>query len=287
MNKDKIKQDIIPFVLERIRAKGILSVIGSISHYVIHSPPLFLDRIGRIGKRCNAPLFDKICIQTQTECNYDCPFCPNKKIDRPHGVMSLELYKKIIDELSSIDYNGVIYPYIQEPLLDKRIVELCRYASNKCPKARIIMESNGSLLNEKLAHELFSIPNLKLIVNDYTSGSVIKKILSFDLTPNERKKIILRKRSLSEKLTNRAGIIGESVELNNFCVIPFVQFFVTFDGKIILCCQDWKHEEIMGDVNKQTIQEIWNDNKYRILRKNLLRFNRVGICSKCDYWGIE
>lgn len=284
-----VAKDLITFIHERIKAKGLLSVIGSVNHYFLRLPPLFLDRVARIGKNLDPPLFDKICIQTQTECNYNCPFCPNNKVERPHGVMSFKLYKKIIDELSSLKFSGVIYPYIQEPLLDKRIVKLCEYASEKCPKASIIVETNGSLLTQDLAQKLCSIPKLKIIVNDYTPrNSVIKRILKFDLSFGERAKIILRKRSFSERLTNRAGNISELKKpLKNFCIIPFVEFYVAFDGKVLLCCQDWKHEEIMGNITNSSLEEVWYGEKYRVVRKQLLRLNRIGLCSKCDYWGVE
>jgi len=280
--------DIMDFLKFRIKTKGWLSVIGSFLHYYADvSNVFYLDRLLKLGKKDEMKLFDKICIQTQTECNYNCSFCPNKKIDRPHGIMKISLYRKIIDELHDLKFSGVIYPYIQEPLLDDRIVDLCFYASWKCPNALVNFETNGSLLTEELSHRLCSIRNFCMIVNDYRNGKIIEKVNSFDLNNEERKKIILRKRSLIQKLTNRAGNIGEPIKLNNFCNLPFVEFYIAYDGKVLLCCQDWKHEEIMGDLNENTIQEIWNNEKYQEFRKNLLKLNRIGLCSKCDYWGLE
>ena len=39
------------------------------------------------------------------------------------------------------------------------------------------------------------------------------------------------------------------------------------DGKVILCCMDWRREVILGNVRKQSIYEIWNGENYQDIRK--------------------
>ena len=64
----------------------------------------------KIGKR---RIFKIIEIETINRCNNICSFCPvNKDNDiRKYQRMSNRVYEKLIDELSSINYSGIIYCY--------------------------------------------------------------------------------------------------------------------------------------------------------------------------------
>ena len=61
--------------------------------------------------------------------------------------MSIELYKKIIDELAEINFTGIIDPILYgEPLLRKDLAYLMKYAHEKLPKATLRIVSNGAFL---------------------------------------------------------------------------------------------------------------------------------------------
>jgi len=60
---------------------------------------------------------------------------------------------------------------------------------------------------------------------------------------------------------------------------------VVEDGDVILCCMDWKREVILGDINTQSIYEIWNSPKYQKIRDK--RDGRTDseenfICKRCE-----
>ncbi len=98
----------------------------------------------------------------------------------------------------------------------------------------------------------------------------------------------MHKRSDKEVLTNRAGNIYQAVKspLNLFCERPFNHLDIGFDGSILLCCQDWKFEEVMGKINEKSIMEVWCSKKYEKKRRDLLGFKRTGLCAKCDWRGF-
>lgn len=59
---------------------------------------------------------------------------------------------------------------------------------------------------------------------------------------------------------------------------------ITSNGEVTICSQDWKKEEVLGNIHENTIEEIFNGND----RKDLLRkiheeidSNPDFICSKC------
>lgn len=67
-----------------------------------------------------------------------------------------------------------------------------------------------------------------------------------------------------------------------FCQYPSVRAMVTASGLVLPCCVDWRQEMVMGDVNKQSILEIWNGEPFRNLRAEL-RANQFKskICASC------
>ena len=63
--------------------------------------------------------------------------------------------------------------------------------------------------------------------------------------------------------------------------------YILFNGDAVICCQDWKAEDIMGNVDTNSIQGVWSNNKYDVLRRKLMMADRkIGICEKCDFKGF-
>ena len=82
-----------------------------------------------------APLI--IEVETLNRCNSTCSFCPVNVHDesREYNKMSESLIEKIGDELEALDYEGFVSLYANnEPLLDERIVDVCRLLEKKLRK---------------------------------------------------------------------------------------------------------------------------------------------------------
>lgn len=58
---------------------------------------------------------------------------------------------------------------------------------------------------------------------------------------------------------------------------------ITFDGKVILCCNDWRRQYIIGDITKESIGNIWISPKYIELREriNNPQLEAPKICKRC------
>ncbi|OGP16271.1 MAG: hypothetical protein A2V21_312040 [Deltaproteobacteria bacterium GWC2_55_46] len=86
--------------------------------------------------------------------------------------------------------------------------------------------------------------------------------------------------------TNRAGNLKTKVlkePLKEFCIYPFVQMYITYDGKAVICSADYFHKEVVGDVETSSLLEIWNSRRYKMIRSKLFRGDRGGlICEQCD-----
>ena len=64
---------------------------------------------------------------------------------------------------------------------------------------------------------------------------------------------------------------------------PIERMHILSNGDVIVCCQDWKHSNIMGNIRKDTIQNIWNSDKYNLFRTNLYKKEKETpeLCKKC------
>ncbi|PIS09486.1 hypothetical protein COT75_01295 [Candidatus Beckwithbacteria bacterium CG10_big_fil_rev_8_21_14_0_10_34_10] len=99
-------------------------------------------------------------------------------------------------------------------------------------------------------------------------------------------------------LTNRAGTLKNYSNLNlkfsnlvspinlknKVCFEPFHKISILFNGDVLICCHDWKRENILGNVKNQTIKIIWNNSKFKLVRKLLLNNNYLMLipCKKCS-----
>lgn len=246
-------------------------------------------------------IFDAIQIQTHTGCNYNCPFCPANKpgLNLYGGAsngakMDLDLFKHLIDQLSELGFKGRVSPYLMnEPTIDERLPELVYIIRKKCPRAFLFIQTNGSLLDENLTRELIKAGIDEIYINDYREDDLIEdRIANMFLGKKYRIHITLEKRSFNEKLSNRAGnayssgIFKEPLRIP--CIKPFNQIYITYNGLAILCCQDWQFKQVMGDAKRETLLDIWRNEKYEKYRTKLRSYNRASnyLCAKCDYGGL-
>lgn len=70
------------------------------------------------------------------------------------------------------------------------------------------------------------------------------------------------------------------------CVSVFSSFTVNYNGEVQLCDSDIEQREVMGDVRESSIRDIWQGERFEIIRKwhtNAQR-NNIKICQGCDHW---
>ncbi|MBR0091978.1 MAG: radical SAM protein, partial [Lachnospiraceae bacterium] len=191
------------------------------------------------------PMPNVVNIETINRCNSTCEFCSaNIHAEcRPFQQMTDELYHSIIDQLSDWGYKGHLTLYgNNEPWLDKRIIELHKYAREKLPDSFIFMSTNGLLLNVEKLDAIKPYIN-QLIINNYA--------LEYKLHPGVKKvydhvkahpeeyedlEIEIQMRYLKEVLTNRAGSspnkqATEKV-IEETCLLPFTDMWITPDGRV-------------------------------------------------------
>src|SRR5512138_2546427 len=94
--------------------------------------------------RDEAPrLPDIVQIESTNICNAKCVFCPRDEMERKQGVMSWELFTRIVDECVTLGIPTIRLHNYGEAFIDRRLVEKIRYAKDQGIR-EIGIISNGS-----------------------------------------------------------------------------------------------------------------------------------------------
>lgn len=127
-------------------------------YYIPGTDDNFLkDLYNRFACR-KVPEFPKtVQIQTITGCNAACVFCPYPdSYDKvPKGKITDELFEKIVDEIADYGVTRRISPYLMnEPFLDKTILEKSRYIKRKIPRSKLVITTNAGVLSREIVDDL-------------------------------------------------------------------------------------------------------------------------------------
>jgi radical SAM protein with 4Fe4S-binding SPASM domain len=84
--------------------------------------------------------------------------------------------------------------------------------------------------------------------------------------------------------TNNSFEGGQSVN-KIVCPIQLCAMAINWDGSVSLCNEDWQHVNIVGNVNEESLVDIWNGKRVRNFWKMHLSGQRANsiACRNCDY----
>lgn len=136
-----------------------------------------------------------IAIEPTNTCNFKCAFCFHS-LSREElyqkgfntKVMEFDNYRLIIDEITQFKNKLKVLRFsgFGEPLLNKYLPDMINYAKEKEVAERIMVISNGSLLNHKLSLALIESGLDELLVSiEGLSNSDYNKICDVDFNFNE------------------------------------------------------------------------------------------------------
>ena len=235
------------------------------------------------------PLFGNLMLSTVNRCNGLCSFCAAnaQRDDRTFHQMSDELLQNIFEQLAELKYHGrITLNGLNEPFMDCRMVDIIKNVAKAVPTARIHIITNGTLLNEDMLEQIIPYCT-KIHVNCYGDGiSIPSKIKSWGekyssygvlkIEPRYREDI------LSQFGNNDCGRMIVS-GIDCACILPFNTISITSDGKVNLCISDRKKEFVVGDINKQSLIEIWYGKELQSIRRAMNNGrNGCKLCKDCD-----
>lgn len=211
-------------------------------------------------------------------CNYanihpQCPVSWQKK----KVILSTKVVRSVIDQLGKGGFSGYIaFHRYNEPTNDPRLFEFIAYVKKHAPKAKIRLLTNGSYLNQTMADALVE------------AGLNILEVSSYMLKEHER--LIKLKLKIPyivtfQILDNRKTIYEtEKLNLSKPCFAHINDITVNCEGKMPICCLDWKNQVIFGDLNKDSLKKILHSRLFTQTFKLLSKGTRnLDICSRCNW----
>jgi radical SAM protein with 4Fe4S-binding SPASM domain len=251
-------------------------------------------------------MIEELQLELTNRCNSKCIICPRNLLKREIGTMDEYFALNIIDNAIKCGVKTVKLEWFGETLLVPYWNIIALYIKNNGLKLNLI--TNCSLLNFINRNDVLSLIDKVFISIDSCEKEEYEKIrigLTFD-------KVLSNLKSLFKERNNggfKTKIIVSMVSDSNKCVDFFKKysddvivnkninikydgkkrdvkclhnvdkrFVVGWDGKCYLCCHDWIGEYFIGDLTKESIEDIWNGEK----RKNFINnLNDLEICQKC------
>ncbi len=75
-------------------------------------------------------------------------------------------------------------------------------------------------------------------------------------------------------------------EFSSECTMPYSWVSILVDWRVVSCCADYNWENILWDLNCQTLDEIRNGEKFKNFRKKFVLnlFDENSLCKRCWYY---
>lgn len=263
-----------------------------------------------------------VAIETTSKCNLACPMCPHQAMHREKKDMPLSLFERVVSQLVQFNFPLTWLHHYGEPLLNSNLqtmleilkgTQLSGYGiatnavlldakvSEMFSKYDIVLlvavdAEDANAYMELRGANLYSVvvENVKQLIR-ITQGSRVKIQIQGMMTPqateDTKNKIVemfgqhsnvsyLWKMFCNHK--NAKISSSKCVDVTK-CTQPQKVFVVSSLGMCSVCCFDYDILQPIGDVNTETIAEIWNGNKRNQIIENLRSGNLeiLPACSNC------
>ena len=253
-------------------------------------------------------MWNRMSLETTSQCNRRCHFCPVSQ--RPAKVQSMsdELYTRIVNQLPT-DWDGTVqWFFVNEPLFDKKRHQRIRQLRTHAPNCTIHVTTNWEIMEKKsFDDQVLEAANLirsgvsSLNLNAYRDAaqfnSYRKVAIHASIASNaefiydhcwKRDK---RPRISASNMTSPVDLHTWSGFYNGDDVIKtrpkkcpraHKHLVVMWDGKVPLCCAvNPTGAEILGDANIESLNDIWNSRRFFEYRWNLQNGQRKDQCEGC------
>lgn len=261
-----------------------------------------------------------IQLETSIVCNGKCPMCPSSMIRRK-PIMDEQLFKKIIQECKNTRLDEIHPFFFNEPFLFPKFLDWLRYIRKELPNVKINVATNGSILTKETYDQIIKerlIDGLCFSLDAYSKETFkktrghdnfeqvlehiqhlrnnahgIKVYVNFTVNKDNYKELKEFKEFWEKKGINyfisyddgrKDGKPFVKRRYRRACKQPFDYITILTTGEVVLCDMDALGKDILGDVNKNTIKEVWQNDKFKFIRDAHLskKRNKHNLCKYCN-----
>ena len=262
-------------------------------------------------------------VEASAACQMKCPMCAQGKMFEKGlamGNMSLDLFKKIIDEIHKNVYS-IKLSWRGEPSLNPHLHDMIRYAKQEKKMKSVAFLTNFELYDEAKIDDLLttgvdyisvSADGLKETYEKIRHPAIfeetIAKVKYLKMKRNEMglRRPLIRVQSIFSAIkddpeaffsiwdpyVDKVSFIADqwraSMDENDYeldpdyvCPTPFNRMAVGWDGKVALCKSDYSEGGIMGDLRTETVHETWHGKKFEALRTSMKTGTRLKYHNPC------
>lgn len=221
--------------------------------------------------------FSTVEIEINSRCNRRCGYCPVSVLPTPSSerFMAAEVFDRIVAELARLGFAGTMsYHLFNEPLLRPDLELLAMKVTTQLPGAFQLLFTNGDLLSDERYASLRRAGIDYFIVTRHDCTPIPERPDQKILFPSDL------------VIANRGGFFQPLEEsLTVPCYAPTDMLIVTIGGDVLLCCDDAERRHVMGNIMRQSIEDIWFSPAFVAVRIMLQSGNRAeasSICRHCD-----
>jgi radical SAM protein with 4Fe4S-binding SPASM domain len=245
------------------------------------------------------PLFRRLLLELQSNCNRTCFFCnrpwddSGKRLaaDGRHVLKSMPTAHalRILDEAQAMGFRGgVAFHHMSEPFLDPRIIDMAHEARKR--GMHPYEHTNGDVLRRNDALCKAAVSVFEYIVvglydhkDDTERDAEIrfwqKRLEGTDVRFSAVDKVFPRSLTpFTDRMFRPKQIYPSGV-----CRRPLVRMIVHYDGNVALCCEDMKDDFGLGNAFETPIRDLWYSERHVGIIRDLEqgRRDRYGPCAKC------
>jgi hypothetical protein len=258
----------------------------------------------------------EVSLETLALCNAACTFCPYPTLERQGAKMPDELIERLVGEMAAFREPFYFSPFkVNEPLLDSRLLPLCRLVNAAIPHARLRLFTNGSPLTSAKAEEiarLHNVEHLWISLNEHDPQRY-ESLMSLKFERTARRLDELHARTFPHPVVVskvgadegfRAYVIQRWPKFKPVLIkqdswlgyvdpqypgIPdtpcgrWFELSVMATGKVSLCCMDGTGEHAIGYVTNASLLDVYNAPHWRERRERLLSRRALEPCARCSY----
>lgn len=223
------------------------------------------------------------------ELSNDCNLAPIHEKCPAHHVKRIEaldtgIIHKTIDWAASQGFTGgFAFHMYNEPLMDKRVYDLCEYIQKKCPTSMgTLIWTNGAYLRQPTLDKLLARKVHTIRVSTYTKRDQERMEALALANPHAPLLFSFGIQVFDERLTKDAG--HPQPQDTRPCYAPLVDLTVNHQGKLVLCCMDWNASVTYGNLYEQGVEELLRDNftRMKLVYDQLSTGNRIfDMCRQC------